>query len=107
MLETIDKFRSCLPILLGAFLVLSLPAIVAGQDLTVKLRQVDDSEFPKIRLYVSVTDANGNPAPGISPKDFKIYEGDLVAENLSQPVDAPSPPLFSVLVIDRSGSVWV
>lgn len=78
-----------------------------GSGNTVKIVQVDTSKFPAITVWVSVTDAQGNPV-NIAPGDIQLTEN-------GQPVQVTDvhavgqggnqAPISVVLTIDRSGSM--
>ena len=46
------------------------------QNVNIEVRQVDNSQFPHMTVYVSVTDQNGQPVENLSTSDFKITEID-------------------------------
>ena len=87
---------------------LALPILSAGAQtagpLTVKVTQVDVSAFPKVRVYISVTDSTGAPAP-VDPSRIVITEdGQTIADRDVKPI-GDSEPLTTMLVIDLSGSM--
>ncbi len=72
----------------------------------VKITQVDNSKFPQVTVYISVTDAAGQPV-GIDPSTIQISEnGELMP---TQPVGGGGQggvgPLTTMLVMDVSGSM--
>lgn len=69
-----------------------------------QITQVDTSQFPKVTVYVSVTDATGNPV-AVSPSQIELQENGkpVKAENISGAGDIG--PLATMLVIDTSGSM--
>jgi Mg-chelatase subunit ChlD len=101
--------RFLLTVGLLAFQILGSPATVFAQsDLQVRITQVDNSKFPNVTVYVSVTNAAGEPV-GIDPAGIQIFENGA----LMQPVDfrgggqGEAEPLTTMLVIDISGSMDV
>jgi VWFA-related protein len=72
--------------------------------LTVRITQVDTAQFPKVTVYVSVTDANGEPVV-VSPSQLELREnGALMApDEVSGKGDIG--PLTTLLVMDISGSM--
>lgn len=84
--------------------------IVSAQEDAPQIRitQVDNSKFPNVTVYVSVTNAAGEPV-GIDPATIEIYENG----QLMQPVDIQgggevgeeSIPVTTMLVMDISGSM--
>ena len=73
-------------------------------DLTALITQVDTSSFPKVTVYLSVTDPNGEPVP-VSPNQIVIREdGEVMkAEEVGGTDDVG--PLTTLLVMDISGSM--
>src|SRR5262245_16257055 len=84
--------------------------IVSAQEDTPQIRitQVDNSKFPNVTVYVSVTNAAGEPV-GIDPSAIEIYENG----QLMKPVDIQGGgevgeehiPVTTMLVMDISGSM--
>jgi len=80
-----------------------------GEEPQIRITQVDNSRFPNVTVYVSVTNAAGEPV-GVDPATIQIYENG----QLMQPVDiqgggeaigeAPIP-VTTMLVMDISGSM--
>ncbi len=79
----------------------------SGQQ--VRITQVDNSKFPNVTVYVSVTDSAGNPV-GVDPATIQISENGQVV----QPIDirgggdvagGEKTPVTTMLVIDISGSM--
>jgi VWFA-related protein len=97
-------------ITLLALLVLVVPfgaglAQGEGEALQVQITQVDTSGFPRVTVYVSVTDAQGEPV-GIEPERLILEENgaSIRPEELEGSVEAVSA-LTTLLVIDVSGSM--
>lgn len=96
------------------FLLLSVSAwpfaavSAQGEEPQIRITQVDNSKFPNVTVYVSVTNAAGEPV-GIDPSTIEIHENG----QLMQPVDiqgggevgAEAIPVTTMLVIDISGSM--
>ena len=86
------------------------PAAVSAQEEEPQIRitQVDNSGFPNVTIYVSVTNAAGEPV-GVDPSTIQIYENG----ELMQPVDVQGGgeavgeviPVTTMLVMDISGSM--
>lgn len=72
--------------------------------LTARITQVDTSQFPKVTVYVSVTDANGEPV-GVSVSKLILREnGEIMTpEDISGAGEIG--PLTTMLVMDVSGSM--
>ena len=105
--------RSLLTLLLLSFLVLQPLSRVAAQtgtdDTQVRITQVDNSKFPNVTVYVSVTNAAGEPV-GIDPATIQIQENGQLMEPVEfqgggAVVGGEAIPLTTMLVIDISGSM--
>ena len=80
-----------------------------GEEPQIRITQVDNSKFPNVSVYVSVTNAAGEPV-GVDPSTIQIYENGT----LMQPVDIQGGgqavgeepiPVTTMLVMDISGSM--
>jgi VWFA-related protein len=80
---------------------------LAQDDVDIQVMQVDTSRFPEIDVYVSATDADGEPVTTISPEDFVLLENDEEIEGLEVTQAGEYGPVSTVLVIDKSGSMDV
>jgi Ca-activated chloride channel homolog len=76
----------------------------------IRITQVDNSKFPQVTVYVSVTDANGQPV-GVDPSAIQISENGQVMKTTTsatsvngQTTKGPGQ-LTTLLVIDISGSM--
>jgi Ca-activated chloride channel homolog len=94
--------------LAALFLLLALTPFQAAfaQDSGAQIRitQVDTSKFPKVTVYVSVTDANGEPM-GVDASQIQIFENGqpMTADEITGSGDIG--PLTTLMVIDVSGSM--
>ncbi len=91
---------------LSLLLVLS-PLLTASAQAAggqVRITQVDNSKFPQVTLYISVTDANGEPF-AVDPGRIRISENGVVMrpDKVSGSGDIGS--LTTLLVMDVSGSM--
>jgi VWFA-related protein len=75
---------------------------------TIKITQVDNSKFPQVTVYVSVTNAAGEPV-GVDPSTIQISENGQVLQttNVGGGKQGGVGPLTTMLVIDISGSMNV
>jgi VWFA-related protein len=103
--------RFILTLILLSFFGLQPISQVAAQsaDTQVRITQVDNSKFPNVTVYVSATDANGNPV-GIDPQTIQIHENGQVMEPVDVKgggtvVGGEAIPVTTMLVIDISGSM--
>lgn len=75
----------------------------------IRITQVDTSKFPQVTVYVSVTDANGQPV-GVDPNTIQISENGQAMKTTSangtgSPTAKGPGQLTTLLVIDVSGSM--
>ena len=76
----------------------------------IRITQVDNSKFPQVTVYVSVTDANGQPV-GVDPNAIQISENGHLMKTTSSATSANGQTtkgpgqLTTLLVIDISGSM--
>ena len=95
---------------IGLLLLLALsPLGIASaqeQGAQVHITQVDNSKFPQVTLYVSVTNAAGEPV-GVDPATIEISENGQVMQptSVSGGGQGGTGPLTTMLVIDISGSM--
>jgi VWFA-related protein len=92
----------------GLLLSLTLfPALTAsaqgGQVVTIT--QVDTSNFPQVTVYISVTDAAGEPV-SVSPSSLQVFEGGVLMTPTAISGQGEIGPLTTLLVIDISGSMY-
>ncbi len=89
-----------------ALSIFGLPLEAFAQDggPNVRITQEDSSKFPQITIYVSVTDAAGEPL-GIDPSQIQISEDGQVIEPEQISGSGEIGPLTTMLVMDVSGSM--
>lgn len=84
-------------------------ASAQGEEPQIRITQVDNSRFPNVTVYVSVTNAAGEPV-GVDPATIQIFE----RGQAMQPVNIQGGgaalggeiiPVTTMLVIDISGSM--
>jgi len=78
-------------------------------DTQVRITQVDNSNFPNVTVYVSVTNAAGEPV-GVDPATIQIQESGEMMEPVEVQgggavVGGEAIPVTTMLVIDISGSM--
>ena len=102
--------RSLLNLGLLLLLVFSSASTVLAQssDAQVRITQVDNSQFPNVTLYVSVTNSAGEPV-GVDPATIQISEnGETMqivdAQGGGEGGQGVAEPLTTMLVIDISGT---
>jgi VWFA-related protein len=105
-----DGLRKKIPMLLLSALLAALaaPAVPAlAQDtepLEVTITQVDTSAFPTVKVYISVTDSAGEPAP-VDLDRIRLYENGKLITPTDVSGIGDSAPLTTMLVMDVSGSM--
>jgi VWFA-related protein len=97
-------------LLLLAISVWPFAAVSAqGEEPQIRITQVDNSKFPNVTVYVSVTNAAGEPV-GVDPATIQISEGGQVMQPVNiqgggAAVGGEIVPVTTMLVIDISGSM--
>jgi VWFA-related protein len=107
-MRNIARWILVLGLLLGTGF-LSVPAALAqSAQPQIKITQVDNSQFPQITVYVSVTNAAGEPV-GVDPSTIQISESGKVMQPTSVKGGGQNSGNISVLttmlVMDVSGSM--
>ena len=69
-----------------------------------RITQVDVSHFPRVTVYISVTDDGGFPRP-VNPQTIRIYENDVLMDPVEISGEGEIGPLTTLLVVDVSGSM--
>jgi VWFA-related protein len=77
----------------------------AEGPVTVQVVQVDKARFPEVDVYVSVTDADGQPVRNLMPEDFSLEEDGQSVSLTRVSRAGEQGPVTAVLVIDKSGSM--
>jgi VWFA-related protein len=102
--------KLAMTVLLGILLV-SLSGFAPAQaptpqasDLLVRITQVDTSKFPAVTVYVSVTNAAGEPVE-VSASRFVLRENGVVMKAEDVQATGDIGPLTTMLVMDVSGSM--
>jgi VWFA-related protein len=75
-----------------------------GRGLRVKINDVFTSEYPEIRLIVSVTDGNSNAVENLLDDNFRLFESSF-QKNITVGNAEESRPVSVVMNIDNSGSI--
>lgn len=96
----------CLVMLLaGAATVYAQDEPPDNPDYDTQIVQVDTSNYPEVNVYVSVTDANGNPIRTLREEDFALLENGEQVDITDISQAGEQGPVTAVLTIDRSGSM--
>lgn len=82
------------------------PASAGGEGVKIKITQVDSSQFPKIKVYVSVTNAAGEPV-AVAASQLQLMENGkpVTVESAGGNGRGEVGPLTTLLVVDVSGSM--
>jgi Ca-activated chloride channel homolog len=96
-------------LMLGLLVVALLPAPVVraqADQPQIKITQVDNSKFPQVTVYVSVTNAAGEPI-GVDPATIQLAENGQAMQptNMNGGSQGGVGPLTTMLVMDVSGSM--
>jgi len=103
------NIRSFLFMSLTAALMLSAcqpaaPRVESQGEYTLQITQIDTTEFPQVKVYVSVQDANGEPAV-INTEKIQLLENGQPVPNQDIQGIGEVGPLTTMLLIDNSGSM--
>jgi VWFA-related protein len=71
---------------------------------TITITQVDNSKFPQVTLYISITNAAGEPV-NVAPSSLQVYENGELMTPTELTGQGEIGPLTTLLVIDISGSM--
>lgn len=92
-------------LMLLANLTITAGSALAEDELVVRITQVDTSQFPYVTAYVSVTDADGEPAEVESSRLTLSENGVAMTPESITAVGETENPLTTLLVMDVSGSM--
>jgi len=80
------------------------PANAQGEETKIKITQVDASQFPKIKVYVSVTNAAGEPV-AVPASQLQLTENGQPVKTETVSGAGEVGPLTTLLIVDVSGSM--
>ncbi len=105
-MRTITRIFLTLAVTLGLTLGFAPRSFAQGGQPQIKITQVDNSKFPQVTVYVSVTNAAGEPV-GVDPNTIQISENGQAMQptNVSGGGQGGAGPLTTMLVMDVSGSM--
>jgi Mg-chelatase subunit ChlD len=87
-------------------LVVDPDAVAEAAELGLTVQQVDSSQYPKVRVEVSVADSQGVPITGLDRQAFELYENNQeIGDFQIEPIINSQEPVAIALVIDVSGSM--
>ncbi len=93
------------PALAVAIVLLRVVGAHAQSPINITVTQVDDARFPQVDVFVSITDASGNPVRNVSPSALQLEENGKAVPLVAATRAGEQNPVNAVLVIDRSGSM--
>lgn len=95
-----------LGLVIAATFVPAAEGLAQTSGAQIKITQVDNSKFPQVTVYVSVTNAAGEPV-GVDPATIQISENGQVMQptNVGGGGQGGVGPLTTMLVMDVSGSM--
>ena len=95
-----------LPVILLLLLLLLYSTVGAQGTLRVIIDDIDNSQFPLLEVYVSVTDVQGFPIKDLTSSNFAVTEDGRPVSNFEVvPTQNSQQPLAVTLAIDTSGSM--
>ena len=80
------------------------PKVESSGNYILQITQIDTTEFPKVNVYVSVRDPNGEPQV-INTGKLQLMENGQPVSNQSVQGAGEAGPLTTMLLIDNSGSM--
>ncbi len=88
-----------------ALSLLVVLGVAAQGPVTITVTQIDLSRFPQIDVFVSATDAHGNPVRNLSPSAFRVEQNGKPVNLSATTRSGEQGPVSTVLVVDHSGSM--
>jgi Ca-activated chloride channel family protein len=80
-------------------------ALALEDGVNIRITQVDNSMFPQVTVYVSVTNSSGEPL-AVDPDRIQILENGQMMQPFQVSGSGGIGPLTSLLAIDVSGSMY-
>jgi VWFA-related protein len=90
--------------LLLAFIPLQM-ALAQDDGARIRITQLDNSRFPQVTVYVSVTDASGEPM-AVNPNQVQVFEDGERMQPMQISGSGNLASLTTLLVMDVSGSMF-
>ncbi|GIL15530.1 MAG: hypothetical protein BroJett039_07030 [Chloroflexota bacterium] len=81
----------------------SAQVVAAQAGIQARATGFDSAQFPRVRAFVSITDAQDKPIQALPKENFKIQEDGRDAEIIA--INTSTDPIYVGLVIDHSGSM--
>jgi VWFA-related protein len=91
-------------VLLSLFTLTGFSPAQQTEEVQVRITQIDTSDFPKVTVYVTVTDADGDPV-GLDPTQIRLMENgeEIPLDQIEGAGEVD--PLTVLLAMDVSGSM--
>ncbi len=102
-MKIMSRFLVGLAVMLSASSI--QPVLAQDDGAHIRITQVDNSRFPQVTVYVSVTDASGEPL-GVNPNQVQVYENGKIMQPGRIMGAGEAGPLTTLLVMDVSGSMF-
>ncbi len=99
----LSVLAACAFFALGTGMLNAQPGKPSSEQAQVVINQIDVSQFPSVKLFVSVLDSSGKMVRGLGEKDFLVREDEV--EQSPVQVATQLPSIASTLVMDTSGSM--
>jgi len=80
------------------------PAAAQGEGMQIRITQVDDSNFPQVTVYISITGADGEPV-GTEASLIQLFEDGSLIHPDKVLGAGETRPLTTLLIMDVSGSM--
>jgi VWFA-related protein len=84
---------------------LAITGASAQGTVNIHVTQIDTARFPQVDVYISVTDADGNPVRNIAPGTFRLTENGQAMTLTAATRAGEQGAVNTVLIIDHSGSM--
>ncbi|MEW5940424.1 MAG: VWA domain-containing protein [Chloroflexota bacterium] len=100
------RLRSALALglLLSILLFPASPALAQDSGPQIRITQVDNSQFPQVTVYISVTNAAGEPV-AIDPASLQVFENGALMQPVATTGQGEITTLTTLLIVDVSGSM--
>lgn len=88
---------------LASMILAFSPLSQTNQDISALITQIDKSNFPQIKVYLSLIDSSGQPIKAVPASAFSLFENNIPIRTFD--IEGNREPISNMLVIDRSGSM--
>ena len=88
----------------GETIIMTVNVSGDGRALNVSINQIDTSDCPTVRLFVTVLDRNDDPVTALTKDEFLVLE-DNVSKGIDSFANNWTTPVSVMLVLDYSGTM--